>query len=213
MAGYKHVRLVTLLGWAEDDNPKAPNPFALVFELLPNGSLADWLRGHDGSPAEREGGLSSLARMDIALGVAAGLGFLHGLREEDDGLYAAAAEAGVSLHRDVKSANVGLGAQPGGGSPYAKILDCGLAKAVKGGAAEAAAARGVSFTGGLTAGTPGYMAPETANGARFHAFQSETGSCLLSTSRLACLICFETRLHGRDLHGPVRDLFLRRAFA
>jgi serine/threonine protein kinase len=70
----------------------------------------------------------------------------------------------VALHRDIKSANIGLGLEPAdGGSPYSKILDCGLAKAVGGGGAAAAAAAGVSFTGGLVAGTAGYMAPEVAN--------------------------------------------------
>ena len=47
--------------------------------------------------------------------------------------------------------------------PYAKLMDCGLTKMLKGAAGEAAAAAGVSFTGGLVAGTAGYMAPEVAS--------------------------------------------------
>ena len=52
---------------------------------------------------------------------------------------------------------MGLTSTAAEGPHYAKILDCGLAKAVAGGdaAGTAAAAAGVSFTGGLVAGTAG----------------------------------------------------------
>lgn len=156
---YRHARVVRLLGSAEDDAPNAAHPFALVFELLDGGSLADWLRGPAGEPAKREPPLSALARVDIALGTAAGLAFLHGMRDDDGG---GGGDAAPVLHRDVKAANVGLVLRAGG-DPYAKLLDCGLAKAVRGGGAAAAAA-GASFTGGLAAGTLGYMAPEVAAG-------------------------------------------------
>lgn len=171
LASYQHVRLVRLLGWAQDEDPAALHPFALVFELLEGGSLADWLLAPSGEepPGLRGSPLAALARVEIALGVGAGLGYLHGLREQDEQPGGAAAPpdapgtAHAALHRDVKSANVGLSPREGG-SPYSKILDCGLAKAVNGGAAAAAVGTGASFTGGLVAGTPGYMAPEVANG-------------------------------------------------
>lgn len=156
LASYKHPRIVRLLAWAENEDHGSLNPWALVFELLADGSLADWLKGPDGQPQPKgKAPLSALQRVNIALGTCAGLRFLHGLRDPGDG---EGAPSQPVLHRDVKSANIGLGA---GG--YAKILDCGLAKATRGGAvgaAGAAAALGVSFTGGLVAGTAGYMAPE-----------------------------------------------------
>ena len=48
-----------------------------------------------------------------------------------------------------------------GGGLYAKVLDCGLARALKGGAAGGG---GKSITGGVV-GTLGYMAPELLAGA------------------------------------------------
>ena len=64
------------------------------------------------------------------------------------------------MHRDVKSANIGLTRM--GGALFSKLLDCGLAKALKAAPPGSAAAEGASFTGGLAAGTLGYMAPERA---------------------------------------------------
>ena len=156
-----HPRLVKLLGFAQDDAPRARRPFALAFELLEEGSLADWLRGPNGEPAAKAPAppLSPVERLDVALGAAAGLMHLHGLREEGGG----ASSAQPVLHRDVKAANIGLTRLGGGPQApiYAKLLDCGLAKALKGGAT---LLEGASFTGGLAAGTPGYMAPELSTG-------------------------------------------------
>jgi serine/threonine protein kinase len=189
---YAHVRIVRILGFAVDDDKKALHPFAIILELLEGGSLGDWLRGPNDEPSKRyhtrrgvAGGdpLSALERIDIALGSASGLAYLHGYRDPADnpgtrvggaGAVAAGGASGVLpegeqvLHRDVKSANIGLAIQ-GGGSLYAKLLDCGLAKALKGGGDNPAMsssmlAENVSFTGGLIAGTVGYMAPELAQG-------------------------------------------------
>jgi serine/threonine protein kinase len=189
---YAHVRIVRILGFAVDDDKKALHPFAIILELLEGGSLGDWLRGPNDEPSKRyhtrrgvAGGdpLSALERIDIALGSASGLAYLHGYRDPAEnpgtrvggaGAVAAGGASGVLpegeqvLHRDVKSANIGLAIQ-GGGSLYAKLLDCGLAKALKGGGDNPAMsssmlAENVSFTGGLIAGTVGYMAPELAQG-------------------------------------------------
>jgi serine/threonine protein kinase len=92
------------------------------------------------------------ARLDIAIDVGVGLAYLHG------GGGAAGNAGAAILHRDIKSANVGLTLR--GGALHAKLLDCSLAKAVRDGAGSA----GASFTGGMAAGTVGYTAPEFANG-------------------------------------------------
>lgn len=195
LGAFRHPRIVKLLGVAMTDDAASEHPFALTFELLDGGSLADWLRGPDGEPALRFPPLPVLARVDIALGVAAGLSYLHGLDDGEEGAYVALSTgvfggsggggsggggggggggAGAAspasspqrlpvLHRDIKSANIGL-ALRAGGELYAKLLDCGLAKAVKGDAPKRRSA-GASFTGGLMAGTQGYTAPELAEGA------------------------------------------------
>ena len=160
LSSFRHPRIVTLLHACEDTGDAA-RPLALAFELLAGGSLADWLRGADGAASAR-GALSPLQRCDAALGIAHGLKYLHGLREPGEG----GAQAPV-VHRDVKSANVGFAmlgaaAAAGGGAGqelYAKLIDCGLAKALRG----PAAAAGASFSAGVL-GTPGYMAPELSNG-------------------------------------------------
>eukprot|EP00613_Pedinella_sp_CCMP2098_P009859 CAMPEP_0171646524 /NCGR_PEP_ID=MMETSP0990-20121206/34843_1 /TAXON_ID=483369 /ORGANISM="non described non described, Strain CCMP2098" /LENGTH=217 /DNA_ID=CAMNT_0012223435 /DNA_START=99 /DNA_END=747 /DNA_ORIENTATION=- len=111
LSTYQHARIVKLLGWGGDGDPNSLHPFCLVFELLEGGSLADRLLSPSGEqPAI--GPLSNLSRLDIALGVGAGLIFLHGLREPGDD---ANAPLQAALHRDVKSANIGLGPEPAGG--------------------------------------------------------------------------------------------------
>ena len=156
-----HARIVRLLGFAVDEDPTARFPFALVFEYLGGGSLAEWLRGPRDEPAMRHhpdgSELSALQRVDAVLGTGAGLAYLHGRREHGDG----GPDVPV-VHRDVKSANIGLAVH--GGALYAKLFDCGLAKAMRVDAATAAGAGGASFTGGFAAGTAGYMAPEVRNG-------------------------------------------------
>lgn len=202
LAATEHVRLVQLRGYAVDESPGTAHPFALVYELLEGGSVADWLRGVAGeAPARPQAGppvgaghaseaarcsLTALQRIEIALGVASGLVYLHGQEEPADpalGAAAAAAAGGAVaigagaggagavpraqqavLHRDIKSANVGL-AVLAGGALHAKLLDFGLARALAGPAAggpAGAAAVGASLTS-LGAGTPGYMAPELGN--------------------------------------------------
>ena len=125
LSAYRHARLVRLLCFAEDDDPASLFPFVLVFELLEEGSLADWLRGPAGEPPKNAGPLTALERVTVALGAASALAYLHGQREEGDGV---AAEAPV-LHRDIKSANVGLTRVPGGGAfcKSARLRDCACA--------------------------------------------------------------------------------------
>jgi serine/threonine protein kinase len=174
---YAHARIVRILGFAINEKLPSPYPFAIVLELLKGGSLSDWLRGPNGEPPRRShhagNSLSAVERVDIALGAASGLAYLHGLRDVGDRIRIGEIDECV-LHRDIKSANIGL-AIHADGTLYAKLLDCGLAKALKGidkgERSNAAAASGddllrncVSFTGGLVCGTVGYMAPELSQG-------------------------------------------------
>jgi len=97
----------------------------------------------------------------------------------------------------VKSANIGLALRPDG-SLYAKLLDCGLAKAQ---CTEASAAleAGVSFTGGLAAGTPGYMAPEILRGD--YTVASEVYSSALCS--LSC--CYRPATSARRMRLPKKQ--------
>ena len=170
LSSFTHPRIVRLLHFCEDST-SAVHPFSLVFELLEEGSLADWLRGEKNEPP-KNGTLTPLERVDAALGIAHGLAYLHGIDSHEGGggggggggsssssssaQRSAAAEP--TVHRDVKSANVGFTRI--GGDLYAKVLDCGLAKAIRGTAGSGnggGGGGGASFSSGVL-GTPGYMA-------------------------------------------------------
>lgn len=74
----KHPNLVSLLGHVENKNE-----CFLVYELCRNGNLSEWLFGIDRV-------LSWIQRLEIALGCAKGLWFLHSYPE------------GRIVHRDIK---------------------------------------------------------------------------------------------------------------
>uniref|UniRef100_A0A0D9Y1R2 non-specific serine/threonine protein kinase n=1 Tax=Leersia perrieri TaxID=77586 RepID=A0A0D9Y1R2_9ORYZ len=105
----------------------------LVYEHLPNGSLYDRLHGGGG------GGLRWPERYEIAVGAARGLEYLHHGCDRP------------ILHRDVKSSNILLDE-----SFKPRIADFGLAKIL------AVTQDDVASSGGVVAGTLGYMAPEYA---------------------------------------------------
>ena len=164
LAHFRHPRIVQLLCHGVSGDGAAAAPFVIALEYLEGGSLADWLRGRDGSAPARAWrggrGLPALLRLDIAIGAGVGLAYLHGMREPVEAGGGGGGGGSGSprvLHRDVKSANIGLAMM--GEAVYAKILDCGLAKALRGDDPAA----GVSFSSGI-AGTPGYMADEVVDG-------------------------------------------------
>ena len=52
LSAFQHPRIVQLLHSCEDTGDRS-HPFALAFELLEQGSLAEWLRSGKGEPAKR----------------------------------------------------------------------------------------------------------------------------------------------------------------
>ncbi|OMP10140.1 hypothetical protein COLO4_04780 [Corchorus olitorius] len=76
----KHPNLVTLLGYCLSEEE-----CFLIYELCPNGNLAEWLFGKDNKV------LSWIQRLEIAIGGAQGLHFLHTYSE------------GCIVHRDIKA--------------------------------------------------------------------------------------------------------------
>ncbi|XP_059644685.1 leucine-rich repeat receptor-like serine/threonine/tyrosine-protein kinase SOBIR1 [Cornus florida] len=122
----RHRNLLALLA-----HVSRPDCHYLVFELMKNGSLQDVL--NDVSQGNRE--LDWLARHRIAIGIAAGLEYLH------------MSHTPMIIHRDIKPGNILLDVDM-----EARISDFGLAKAIP-----------EAITHGTTssvAGTVGYIAPE-----------------------------------------------------
>ncbi|WJX10379.1 hypothetical protein P8452_01113 [Trifolium repens] len=124
----RHRHLVGLLGYCLEDNEKL-----LVYEYMPQGTLSqhlfDWK--DDGSKP-----LDWKTRLSIALDVARGVEYLHGLAQH------------IFIHRDLKPSNILLG-----DDMRAKVSDFGLVRLAPEGQA--------SFETRL-AGTFGYLAPEYA---------------------------------------------------
>ncbi|WOH10120.1 hypothetical protein DCAR_0729582 [Daucus carota subsp. sativus] len=124
----RHKNLVRLLGYCAEGAHRM-----LVYEFVNNGNLEQWLHGEVGpySPLTWE------IRMNIILGTAKGLAYLH------EGL-----EPKV-IHRDIKSSNILLDKQWN-----SKVADFGLAKLL---------GSGRSYTTTRVMGTFGYVAPEYAS--------------------------------------------------
>ncbi|CAI5481913.1 unnamed protein product [Closterium sp. Yama58-4] len=120
-----HRHLVKLLGYCDTDREHI-----LVYEFVPNGTLAQHLRP---KPGERWAALSFEQRVDIALGTAQALQYLHSFGTP------------AIIHRDVKSDNILLT-----DTMQAKVSDFGLLKDMDD--ADAATSK--------VAGTPGYLDPE-----------------------------------------------------
>ena len=100
----------------------------------------EWLEGEDLSKHLARAPMTIRASVTVARKVAEALAYAHG--------------RGV-VHRDIKPGNVFL---RDGRSDQATVLDFGIARAADIGA-------GLTLTG-IMVGTPGYMAPEQARGAR-----------------------------------------------
>ncbi|KAJ0680425.1 putative protein kinase RLK-Pelle-CrRLK1L-1 family [Helianthus annuus] len=125
LSKYKHENLVSLIGFCGDNGEKI-----LVYKYEPNGSLDKALRGKD---------LSWMRRLEICVGAATGLRYLHN-------------ETGGVIHRDIKSSNILLDEDWN-----AKISDFGLSKIALTNSADS-----VVFT--IPCGTPGYVDPQILYG-------------------------------------------------
>lgn len=123
----RHRHLVALLGYCLDGNERL-----LVYEYMPQGTLSRFLFNW------KEEGLQPLEwmkRLTIALDVARGVEYLHGLAQQS------------FIHRDLKPSNILLG-----DDMRAKVADFGLVRLADGKASIAT----------KLAGTFGYLAPEYA---------------------------------------------------
>ncbi|XP_022865229.1 receptor protein kinase TMK1-like [Olea europaea var. sylvestris] len=124
----RHRHLVALLGYGLDETERL-----LVYEYMPQGTLSRYLFNW------KEEGLKALEwtkRLTIALDVARGVEYLHGLAQQS------------FIHRDLKPSNILLG-----DDMRAKVADFGLVRLAPDGKASLVT---------RLAGTFGYLAPEYA---------------------------------------------------
>ncbi|XP_030452045.1 receptor protein kinase TMK1 [Syzygium oleosum] len=124
----RHRHLVALLGYCLDGNEKL-----LVYEYMPQGTLSQHLFNW---PEEGRAPLEWMRRLTIALDVARGVEYLHGLAHQS------------FIHRDLKPSNILLGHDM-----RAKVADFGLVRL---------APEGKGSIETRIAGTFGYLAPEYA---------------------------------------------------
>ncbi|XP_057972137.1 probable LRR receptor-like serine/threonine-protein kinase At1g06840 [Malania oleifera] len=124
-----HRNLVSLIGYCDEEDEQM-----LVYEFMPNGSLHDLLSGRFGEP------LSFVARLNIALGSAKGILYLH--TEADPPI----------IHRDIKANNILLDSKL-----TAKVSDFGISKLAPVSDTEGVSTAHVST---VVKGTPGYLDPE-----------------------------------------------------
>ncbi|GJP38445.1 hypothetical protein CLOM_g22880 [Closterium sp. NIES-68] len=124
MASKHHPHLVRLLGFCIDVNRATEQTEQiLIYEFMPNGDLERWL----GPGAARP--LSLVQRVDVMIGMAEGLQYLHSF--------------GI-VHRDIKPANILLDS-----NLQAKVADFGLVRM----------GEGTTVGATRVMGTPGYVDP------------------------------------------------------
>ncbi|KAL5706394.1 hypothetical protein ACHQM5_024568 [Ranunculus cassubicifolius] len=122
----KHRNLVGLMGYCEEPGPRGAK--ILIYEYVPHGSLLEYITGRNRKT------LSWRQRVNIAIGAAKGIAFLH---------------EGVKpsiIHRDIKPSNILVG-----DGFEAKVSDFGLVKTGPVG--------DQSHVSSQVKGTPGYLDP------------------------------------------------------
>ncbi|XP_010269114.1 PREDICTED: probable receptor-like protein kinase At1g11050 [Nelumbo nucifera] len=132
----RHRNLLPLRGCCAASNDLEGKQRYLVYDYMPNGSLADHLFSATESDNGSKKHLSWPQRKNIILDVARGLAYLHyGIKP-------------AIFHRDVKATNIFLDSEM-----KARVADFGLAKQSR---------EGQSHITTRVAGTHGYLAPEYA---------------------------------------------------
>jgi serine/threonine protein kinase len=167
----RHENIVPLLGSSSEPG----NPLCLVYRYMPGGSLADRLLPSSTAPP-----LTASERIDIAVGIALGLHYLHQPDSERN--------KPSIFHRDVKSANILLDADG-----YAKIADAGIARE---------ADSSVTMTGGM--GTSGYIDPYYFESREFTTASDVFSFGVVLLELLTGLQAFDSSQQPRD-----RNLFRR----
>ncbi|KAI8557269.1 hypothetical protein RHMOL_Rhmol05G0322800 [Rhododendron molle] len=124
-----HRNLVSLVGYCDEEGEQM-----LVYEFVPNGSLQDWLS------AKSKGTLNFGGRLQVALGSAKGILYLHS--EVHPPIF----------HRDIKASNILLDSKL-----TAKVSDFGLSRLAPVMDDEGTEPVNVST---IVKGTPGYLDPE-----------------------------------------------------
>ena len=137
------VRIFDLveLNTAGEDTSSKPSALAIVMELLRGETLGDYLM--------KKGKLSLEESIDLALPILSALAHAH--------------RAGI-IHRDLKPDNIFLATDPDG-HVIPKVLDFGVSK-VAAQAEKPSRASAPLTLDGVMLGTPSYMSPEQARGAR-----------------------------------------------
>ncbi|KAM7489280.1 hypothetical protein LguiB_026764 [Lonicera macranthoides] len=133
LSRFRHCNLVSLMGYCHEGRE-----MVLVYEYMPNGSMADHLHPKDGSRNGNSSTLSWVKRLKICIGAARGIDYLHtgtGVLEK-------------VIHRDVKTSNILLDA-----NWAAKVSDFGLCKL-------GPANQSRTHISTRVKGTPGYCDPE-----------------------------------------------------
>ncbi|PKA64661.1 putative serine/threonine-protein kinase [Apostasia shenzhenica] len=131
LSGLRHRNLVSLYGCAAAAH--GCRELLLVYELLPNGTLADHLHG----PLAGAGCIPWPLRLTIAVETASAIAYLHSVDPP-------------IIHRDVKTGNILLD-----GDFHVKIADFGLSRLFPPG--------GATHISTAPQGTPGYLDPEYQN--------------------------------------------------
>ncbi|CAA0834722.1 Protein kinase superfamily protein [Striga hermonthica] len=138
LSSIHHPNLVRLHGYCSD-----PRGLLLVYDYVPNGTLADHLHGEKKKSPYRNGALSWPTRVDIACQTAMAVEYLH------------FSVVPPVIHRDITSSNIFVDRDM-----RVKLGDFGLSRLLVGPEATAAAqspSEGV-WTG--PQGTPGYLDPD-----------------------------------------------------
>ncbi|KAL6278344.1 hypothetical protein ACE6H2_021945 [Prunus campanulata] len=172
-----HRNLVSLVGYCDEEGEQM-----LVYEFMPNGTLRDWLC------VKAKGSLSFGMRLQIALGSAKGILYLH--NEANPPIF----------HRDIKTTNILLDS-----NLMAKVADFGLSRLAPLQDDEGA---GPSYVSTVVRGTPVNLAHQA--GLMFSIIDSRMGSypseCVERFLALALRCCYEKQDKRPAMLEVVREL-------